>query len=109
MAISSSVLMKNGVTATYWKITQVNIDVQLLTACYIISPFLSSDTAANRLKPIGPSKVYKFPIEEDAIFTGTLTPVYTAILSLAGSSVPNLFESGTHIYDTDLASGTIVD
>lgn len=108
MAISKSLLMKNGVTATYWKITNIAVDTQGLTSSLTLSPFLSADTAAARNRPVGPSKVYLFSITEDQILSGTLDDAYNNILTKAASTVPDLVGMGTHIFDPDLSGGTIV-
>lgn len=109
MAISKSLLMKNGVTATYWKIVHINIDVQGLSTSFIISPFLDKTNADSRSKPVGPGKTYDFISEsEDDLFSGTIADAYTSILAKAASSVPNISGDGTHTYDVDLADGSIV-
>lgn len=108
MGISKSVLMRNGVTATYWKIVDIHVDIQGLRSTIVLSPYLDQTSADNRLKPIGPPKVYVFTVIENNLFSRTLVDIYNAVLMKAASSVPNLTDSGTHIYDPDLVGGTLV-
>lgn len=100
--------MRNGATATYWKIVRLDIDIQGLKTTMIISPFLNEISATNRLKPIGPSKTYVFDLIEDNLLNGSIDDAYTAILAKANSMVPDIEGEGTHIYDADLAGGSIV-
>lgn len=108
MAISKSVLMKSGVTATHWKITHISVDTQKLESCFVLSPFLDAQHAEDRARPVGPSKTYCFGVTEEQILSGSLNDVYLAILAKAASSVQNLIGLGTHIYDPDLVGGVIV-
>lgn len=108
MAISKSVLMPSGVSATYWKITHVDIDVQGLTSSYTVTPFLNSTIAANRGRAVGSSKMYTFALVEANLLVGGIDAVYSAILSKAASIVPNIMDNGTHMYDPDIAGGTLV-
>ncbi len=100
--------MRSGVTATYWKITSLNIDIQQLKASVVISPFLDEENATARSSSVGPGKTYNFVLDEANVFSRTLNQIYTAILARANSSVPNLLEEGTHLFDPDLAGGSIV-
>lgn len=109
MAISKSLLMKNGVTATYWMITHLNVDITELTSSFIIAPFLDSTNALAGSKAVGPAKTYTFVSDNITdLFAGTIDDAYTSILAKAASSVPNIGSGGTHTYDTDLSDGTIV-
>lgn len=108
MAISKSLLMKNGVTATYWKIISVHVDVQILTSSFVIAPFLDETNADGGSKPVGPSKTYLFSIDSADDLAGNLSDAYDAILAKAASTVPNIGSGGTHTYDTDLSDGTII-
>lgn len=109
MAISKSLLMKNGVTATYWKIVHISVDVQGLSTSFLIAPFLDQTNADSGSKAVGPGKTYEFDVDSEAdIFSGTIDDAYDAILAKAASVVPNIGGGGTHTFDTDLSDGTIV-
>lgn len=108
MAIQNSKTLKSGVVGNYWKITKLNIDLVALTTMIEISLYLDSTHGNDGVS--GPifKKTYSTSVTLSQIMSGSVTNLYTNILAKANTSVPNLLDSGTHIFDPDLAGGTIV-
>lgn len=99
MAIQKTKTLANGVTGNYWKITQVSVDKQSMTATATIALF--TDAAHTNTSPItGTNKQYKMPVTK-AQLTGDITAAaYTSIKAQAST-----FTNGKD-KDPDLAGGT---
>lgn len=106
MPIQKSKTLASGITGNYWKIIDIRVNVLALTTSFVIALYKdSSQTTSIR----GTSRIYNFNLSSEAeIFAGTIADAYVAILAKAASEVINLNGVGTHIYDPDLAGGTIV-
>lgn len=108
MAIQNSKTLKSGVSGNYWKITKLNIDLVALVTTIEISLYLDSTHGNDGVS--GPifKKTYITSVTLQQIMQGSITNLYNNILAKANSLVPNVGSDGTHIFDTDLAGGTIV-
>lgn len=107
MAIQKSKTLPSGVVGNYWRLTRLDIDVNQGLGSLTLGLFLDSSHGNDGSKSLM-SKTYNFPITLSQLASGSISNAYVNILAKANSSVPNISDSGTHIFDTDLAGGTIV-
>lgn len=106
MPIQKSKTLASGITGNYWKLTSLKVDILGLNSSFTIALYKDS----SQTSPIrGTSRTYNFTMASEAeIFAGTIDDVYDAILVKAATEVVNLNGVGTHIYDPDIAGGSIV-
>lgn len=109
MAIQNSKTLKNGVTGNYWKITKINIDIEQLKTTIEISLYLDSTFGNDGVTTPIFRKTYSTNVTLQQIMNGSVANLYNNILAKANTSVPNFNAEGTHLFDTDLAGGTIVN
>lgn len=107
MAIQASKTLNNGVTGNYWKITKITTDVLALMNTYELSLYIDASHANGGSGRVS-RKVFILSIDSDDIMTLSLSDAYASILALAKSQVPNIGGPGTHMFDADFNSGTIV-
>lgn len=55
MALKKNIVLANGASGEYWKITNISIDKKKLSASFTISLFKDQEHADNDSPPIGPS------------------------------------------------------
>lgn len=108
MPIQNSKTLASGVTGNYWKITKLNIDLVSLVTNFEISLYLNSTHGNDGVSAPVFRKTYTTSVTLTQIMTGSVTSLYASLLAKANSSVPNIGSGGTHIFDPDLAGGTIV-
>lgn len=109
MAIQKTKDLECGASGNYWKITNVHMDKQGLTVTWTISLFLDSTHAASRLPALPISKVYSLgSLTHDQTIGNLVALGYTTIVEQSAALIPNLGGSGTHVFDPDLADGTLV-
>lgn len=107
MAIQKSKTLASGVVGNYWRLTHLDINVDGGFGNLTLGLFLDSTHGNNGSKSVF-SKTYTFPITLAGLASGSISNAYVNILAKANSSVANISGGGTHIFDTDLAGGSIV-
>lgn len=108
MAIQNSKKLKNGITGNYWKITKLNLDLVLLTTTIEMSLYIDSVHGNDGVSSPIYKKVINATITLQQVMSGSVPGIYNNILAKANTQVPNILDEGTHIFDADLAGGTIV-
>lgn len=108
MAIQNSKTLPSGVTGNYWKLTKLHIDLIALVSNFEISLYIDSTHGNDGVSTPIHRKTYVTSITLAQVMAGSIANLYANLLAKANSSVPNIDDSGTHIFDPDLAGGSIV-
>lgn len=108
MAIHKSKTLKNGVVGDYWKLTKLSIDLVALTTNFELSLYLDSTHGNDGVSGPIYRKQYSTNVTLAQIMSGSVAGLYSNILAKANTMVPTLGGGDDHVFDSDLAGGSIV-
>lgn len=116
MPIQKSKDLPNGVTADYWRVVSIQIDISKLAEPYpttfILGLFLNKDASDTGKAPLIKKKSYTFEFTRAELISGALVALGQAkILAKSNTLIDPIFPSTSTdqvYFDPDLAEGTIV-